>query len=397
VNQNDLPEVKKILEVRLFCLQYLFPKKRNSFFSKDATLSITQRPKSLARSMRNKNLADRSTTVGDSMDTTLQHVRPLGKSNNLRIEADDDKSDKELSESLKSATFNQTHTIANGKFRPTQSPTLNRSSFRSTNDDLKPIKTGALDRTVRLNKDSDDLTKPNNRFPAIDKSPGGNTRFDRSSPPTTRKQQDSDDDRSSSEEQARGFKKKPEPPPPTRNERKASPLSRRRNDSESDDNKSKRPSPVKTSASETLNRKTRLTEQSDEDEEEEDEEEEENPRFSSRQNKKQPPPTAARRSSLPHQTNSGASISSTRDGNQTIGSKPVDGVRGSFRSQATKTLAKPNTSTQNTDSTKKEATPAPQPGFFRRIFGSKPASPPPPPPPPTTASANPNSRTCSIM
>jgi hypothetical protein len=145
--------------------------------------------------------------------------------------------------------------------------------------------------------------------------------------------------------------------------------------------------------SETLNRKTRQSIPSDEDEdqEEEEDEEEDNPRLSSRQTRQKqqpPPPTAARRSSLPPQTRSGAPSSSTRDGNQTIGSKPADGVRGSFRSQATKTLAKPTN-----DATKKETPPAQQPGFFSRLFGPK--STPPPPPPPTAT--NTNSRACSIM
>jgi hypothetical protein len=337
------------------------------------------------------------------MDSTIQNVRPLGKSN-LRVESDDDKSEKELSESLKSATFNQTHTITNGKFRPTQSPSLNRTNFHSNDDDLKPLKTGALDRTARL----DDLTKTNNRLPSIEKSPKPATRFDRTNSPSTRKKQDSDEDKSSSEERSRSFKKKPQQlsPPPIRNERKASPITRRKDDSESDENKYKRSSPVrKAPMSETLTRKTtRQRQLSDEDEEEEEEEEEEKPKVSSRQSKQPPPPTVARRSSLPHQTRAGASISTPRDGNQTIGSRPVDGVRGSFRAPATKTLAKPTTTTSNTDSTKKETQPTQQPGFFQRLFGSKSTPPPPPPapqpPPPKTttpAAANTTSRACSIM
>jgi hypothetical protein len=381
--------------------------------------------------MRNKNLTDRSTIVGDSLDSTMQHARPLGKPNNLRVESDDEKSDKELSESLKSATFNQTHTITNGRFRPTQSPSLNRTSFRSNDDDgLKSLKTGALDRTARLNKETDDLTKTNNRLPSLEKVPLRNPRLDRTSPPTTRKKKDFDDDddddddksparktrfdqsspkkqdsddeeKSSSDEQRASFRKKLEPPTPVRKHpspspspppvRKPSPVSRRRNNSDSESDKPKRLSPVKTPASETLNRKARPQKRSDDDDEEEEDEEEESPRKSGRQTK-QPPPTVARRGSLPP-TRSGAPISMSRDGNQTIGSRPVDGVRGSFRGPATKTLAKPNASNPTTDSTKKETPPAPQPSFFARIFGAKPTPPPTPAPPP----ANPNSRTCSIM
>ncbi|CAF1274011.1 unnamed protein product [Rotaria sordida] len=376
----------------------------------NTTLSITQRPKSQARNTRIKTIAGRSHTVGDSTDTTLHHVRPLGAANHLRVESDDDKSDKELSASLKSATFNQTHTITNGKFLPTQSPSLNRTSFRSNDSDLKPLKTGALDHTVRLSKDLDDSIKTNNRFSSSDKSPIRNTRFDRTSPQPLKKKQDSDEDKSSSDEPKKPFTKKPERlSPPIRNDRKTSPIARRRDDSESDDNKFKRPSPIKTPISETLNRKPRSRHRSDEEEEEEeeekeeeedeDEDEEDKNRPSNRRNKQQPPPTVARRSSLPPQTRSGVPTSSTRDGNQTIGARPVDGVRGSFRSQATKTLAKPNTTTTNTDTTKKETPPAQQPGFFARIFGSKstPTSSPPASQPAKTPAVVTNSRTCSIM
>ncbi|CAF2715203.1 unnamed protein product [Rotaria sp. Silwood2] len=367
----------------------------------NTTLSITQRPKSRARSMRHKTLTDRTHTVGDSTDAAIRHVRPLGASNHLRVESDDDKSDKELSESLKSATFNQTHTITNGRFLPTQSPTLNRTGFRTNDGEHKPLRTGALDRTVRLNKDTDDSMKTNNRFPSIDKSSTRNTRFDRTSPQPIRRKEDSDEDKSSSEETPKPLTKKPERlSPPLRNDRRSSPISRRKDDSESDDNKFRRPSPVKAPMSETLNRKSRTHNRSDDDEEEEEEDEEEdNQRLSSRRNKQPPPPTVARRSSLPPQTRSGAPISSARDGNQTIGSKPVDGVRGSFRSPATKTLAKPNTTTSNVETTKKETPPAPQPGFFARLFGSKSTSTPSPPPsqPAKTPATNTNSRTCSIM
>ena len=364
--------------------------------------------------MRNKNLADRSTTITDSMDLTMQHARPLGKANTLRVEPDDgDKSDKELSESLKSATFNQTHTITNGRFRPTQSPTLNRTSFRANDDESKPFKVGVLDRTARLNKDPEDLSKTNTRLPSLDKTPGRNVRSDLSNSPITRKRQDSDDekspardtrfdrasprkkpqsdeDKSSSDEKPTPFRKKPEPSTPLRVERKPSPVSRRRNNSDSESDKPRRSSPLKPSMSETLNRKARPRKSSEDDDD--DDEEEASPRRSG----KQPPPTVARRGSLPPQTRSGASTSTSRDGNQTIGSRPVDGVRGSFRGPATKTLAKPPASTTSNDSTKKEA----QPGFFSRLFGSKSTPPPPappPPPPPATTPANANSRTCSIM
>ncbi len=424
--------MKKILEVSFFCFLNF------NLFSLDATLSITQRPKSHARNLRNQTLTNRSNQIGDSIDTTIQNVRPLGKSNNLRVESDDDdKSEKELSESLKSATFNQTHTITNGKFRPTQTPSLNRTSLRSNDDDLKPLRTGALDRTAPLNKDIDDIRKTTNRLPSNERSPVRNTRFDETNPPSSRKKRDSDDDKSSSEEQPKSFKKKPEQaspsptrnirkpeqvsPPPTRNIRKpeqvsptparniskTSPISRPKDDSESDDNAYRRSSSLKAPRSETLNQKTPQRKQSDEDEEEDEEEdddddEEETPRSSNRQ-KKQPPPTVARRSSLPHQSRSGAPTSTSRDGNQTIGSRPVDGVRGSFRGPATKTLAKPTTTTPSTDSTKKETPAAQQPGFFSRLFGSKSTPPtptPPTPPPPATttpAAANTSSRACSIM
>jgi hypothetical protein len=158
--------------------------------------------------------------------------------------------------------------------------------------------------------------------------------------------------------------------------------------------------------SENLNRKSRGRAQSDDEEDEEedddDDDNDDDDRSSSHRNKQKPPPTVTRRSSLPSQTRPGPVNSSSRDGNQTIGSRPVDGVRGSMRGPATKTLAKPTT---NTDSTKKEAPPAEQPGFFARLFGIKSTPPPPPKPAPAPAPAPPaaepatntNSRTCSIM
>ncbi|CAF4830875.1 unnamed protein product, partial [Rotaria magnacalcarata] len=81
----------------------------------------------------------RASAAGDSIDATLRQTKPTGITNHLRVEADDDKSDKELSESLKSYTFNQTHTITNGKFRPAQSPALNRTNLHSNDGDLKPL------------------------------------------------------------------------------------------------------------------------------------------------------------------------------------------------------------------------------------------------------------------
>ena len=398
----------------------------------DATLSVTQRPRSLARQTRTENLTNRSIPTGDSMDSTRQHARPLGHANkNLRVESDDDKSDKELSESLKSATFNQTHTISNGKFLPTQSPSLNRTSFRGNDDDSKPLRTGALDRTARLNRDPEDLGKTSNRLPSLEKSPARNARpdrahspvgrkrqdsddekpfarnnrFDRKSPSPVRKKQASDDDKSASEGESRSWRKKPEPftSTPARVERKPSPLARHQRNSDSEDDRRKRAPPGKAPMSETLNRKSRLQKRSedddDDDDDQDDDDEKSSPRKSSRP-VKQPPPPVARRGSLPPQTRPGASGSTPRDGNQTIGSRPVDGVRGSFRAPATKTLAKPTSSEQTNDSAKKE-TPAPQPGFFARLFGSKSTPPPPPPPPPpaqtTPPAANANSRTCSVM
>lgn len=386
---------------------------QQSFFDfSDNTLSVTQRPKSLARSMRSKNLANRSIPVSDSMDSTVQHARPLGQTNNnLRIESDDDKSEKELSESLKSATFNQTHTITNGRFRPTQSPSLNRTSLRGNDDDSRLLKTGALDRTARLNKDPDDLSKTGNRLPALnnsridrdrspavrqrqdsddDRSPARGTRFDRPSPVAARKKQVSDEEKSSSDAEPKSWKKKPDPvtSTPARTERKRSPV------------QPAAPSPISarkdTKPSPPARRQLASESENDDDDQDEEEEEEPSPRKSNRSTKP-PPPIVARRGSLP-QTRPERSGSTPRDGNQTIGSRPVDGVRGSFRGPATKTLAKPTSSEQANDSTKKE-TPAPQPGFFARLFGSKSTPPPPPPPPPPAAAtpANPNSRTCSVM
>ncbi|CAF1394170.1 unnamed protein product [Adineta ricciae] len=368
----------------------------------NATLSVTQRPKSRARSVRSsKALTDRSLAVGDSMDATLTPARSAGASNHLRVESDDDKSDKELSASMKSATFNQTHTISNGKFLPTQSPSLNRTAGRSNDGELKPLRTGALDRTARLNKDADDLDRTTTRLAPLDKSPMRNTRFDRSSPQPLKKIPDSDEDKSSSDEKSKPVTKRSEQSsPPLKHEPKRTPAARQRDDSESDDHKPKSTTPrSKVAMSETLTRKTRPPSESEEEESEEEEEESENDRkrVSSRQPKQAPPP-AVRRSSLPS-ARSGKANTSVRDGNQTIGSRPSDNARGSFRSQANKTLAKPTTSNANTSTPTKETPAAQQPGFFSRLFGSKPAPPPAQSTPSRTPApaAPPASRACSVM
>ena len=354
------------------------------------TLSVTQRPKSRARVERNKSMTDRS------VDTTLRSVRPLGAGNpHLRVEpdigSDAEKSDKELSESLKSATFNQTHTITHGRFLPTQSPVMTRTQHLRANDETsKPIRTGALDRTVQLNKDPEPLSKTSSRFPPVDKPPVRGARGKDLS--------GSDEE----EEEERDFRKpiakKSEPLPPQR----------RRDDSDNDEDSRQRPAPVKKPISEKsppkpTDRRDRFNGRDEDDNDDDDTEEEEardKPSPSNREKKASvPPPTVARRGSLPTQTRAIPGDSGNRNGNQTIGSKPTDGVRGSFRTPATGSLAKP---AAIAEVAKKETPAAPEPGFFSRIFGSKPKVPPPAPAPaaPTPAApagATPPSRTCSMM
>ncbi|CAF1178024.1 unnamed protein product, partial [Didymodactylos carnosus] len=82
---------------------------------------------------------------------------------------DGNETNEELSASIQSATFNQTHTFVKGKFKPKESLTHDRTLGAS--EDL--IRTGALDRTVKIQKvpsDNDsasdsDLRKPT--LPAI--------------------------------------------------------------------------------------------------------------------------------------------------------------------------------------------------------------------------------------
>ena len=231
----------------------------------DMTLSVTQRPKSRARVERNKSMTDRS------VDTTVRSVRPLGAGNpHLRVEpdigSDGEKSDKELSESLKSATFNQTHTISNGKFLPTQSPALTRTLHQRGNEDMsKPIRTGALDRTVQLNKDPEPLPKSNSRLPALDKSPVRGAR--RRDPSESESEDDEEEDR-------RPVPKKPERSPPLR----------RRNDSDSDEHSRQRPAPGKKPIVEKSPRKG-ATRWDRSDNEEDDDDDDDKPASSSRQTK----------------------------------------------------------------------------------------------------------------
>jgi len=333
--------------------------------------------------MRAKNIAERSLQVSDSMDSTLKPIRPLASQLRTELDDDDDKSDRELSESLRSATFNQTHTITNGRFKPTQTTSLHRPNERGTND----VKTGVFDRTVRLNRD--DSPKP-----STNKTPTSLSRFERQSPPSPRRKQQQDSDRSppsprkkreksvsppvprrkkssSSDSSSSSSKERRPKTPPKKIEKQSSPITRRRqNDSDDDDNR--------------YNNKRQPKKHSESDDDHD------SSSRSPRRTTKQPPPPPARRTSLP---SNNLPKSNARDGNQTIGSRPVDGVRGSFRSNANKSLAKP------TPEAAAETKPTEQPGFFRRLFGGKSSTPPPPPPPPqpTATPANPASRTCSVM
>ena len=305
---------------------------------------------------------------------------------------------------MKSATFNQTHAAANGKFRPTHSPTFNRTGLRSNDGDYRPLKTGILDHAARLNRDTDDSPRSNSRFLAIDKSPVRSTRFDRTSPKFLRKKYQSDEEESSPiGSPQRSTRQDERLSPPRRDDRKKSPSKPQSDENDSDEYENKHISLMKKPASEMLNRKSRMQDRpekydDDYDEEEDDDDYEDNQRSYDRKKKeKATPSTIARHSSLPPYKRS---TPTPRDGSQTIGSKPVDNVRGSFPSRATKPLAKTNPATTPTaESTKKETPtqPAQQPGFFARLFGSKSASTTSSPQSTTKSESNANSRTCLVM
>ena len=317
------------------------------------------------------------------------HVRE-DPSHHLRVEpnldSDADRSDKELSESLKSATFNQTHTLNMGKFRPTQNPSLNRTSLRENEDELRPIKTGVLDRTVRLSKDADDSSaRPSNRLPSLNKSPGQ----DRSIKEKFKSEEDDQNEQTLTRSPSKLA-------PAVRDEHQTSPKLQHRDDSESDDHSPKRPVDKSMSEKPTRKAPAKVIRRQPPSSSSDDDDEESQPTLSNRQSASKAPPIAARRGSLPTESVSSAPA---RNGNQTIGSRPTDGVRGSFRAPATKTLAKPTpTPPPAVEPAKTETPPAPPVGIFARIFGPKQPPPPAPEKPaPAPAAATTNSRACSIM
>ena len=391
--RRDHRKAKKTSEVGLVSSRTI----TNDFSSiVDTTLSITQRPRSRPRVERNKSITERSQNVRDSMDSTLRST-PVREdvSHHLRVEpnldSDADRSDKELSESLKSATFNQTHTLNMGKFRPTQNPSLNRTSLRDNEDEPRPIKTGALDRTVRLSKDADESTRPGNRLPSLNKSPGQDRLI--------KEEPKSEDDDQNEQTLTLTPSKRAALAPAVQQDHRTSPKLRRHDDSGSDDHSQKRPAPVDKSMSEKATRKApaKVTRQQQPPSSDDDDDEESQPALSSRRKASKAPPIATRRGSLPTESTSSAP---PRNGNQTIGSRPTDGVRGSFRAPATKTLAKPISTPPVVEPVKTETAPAPSVGIFARIFGPKqppPPAPAPEKPAPAPVAAPTNSRACSLM
>lgn len=140
-----------------------------------ATLSVTQKPKSQARVNRTKSMAERSQNVSGSMNATMKAGRAEETSNHLRVEpapdSDNEHTDNELTASMKSFTFNQTHATLNGKFRPTQDLTSTRTNnARTIGEELRPLRTGVLDRTNRLNPETEVSARSSATSPQPQKS-----------------------------------------------------------------------------------------------------------------------------------------------------------------------------------------------------------------------------------
>ena len=138
----------------------------------DKTMSITLQTKSTARLKRLDILTDRSRS---SLDRTVPPAKPVDLVNStLKTERDSDSdesdSDPEMSASMRSELFKTRHETINGRLQPTRT-SLRQSTRQSTQDDFKPLRTGALDRTARLDAHGDERRWQNREPSPKERSP----------------------------------------------------------------------------------------------------------------------------------------------------------------------------------------------------------------------------------
>ena len=304
-------------------------------------MPITERPKSEARTRYNRTLTDRAGTFGTPTDVSRAYskspVRPSKatavNNHHLRTEqnsdSNDDQSDPELSASTRSDLFNKTHLTINGQLLPTRS-SFNQTTLRTNGSDFKSLRTGILDRTIPIQSDQFNGTKTRSQLTSID----------RSSPRKEPKAAIRDKDRSSSDDSTR------------------------------------RTEPVST-VSKPRNRRKSLDQSEDSDD-----------RHQQSYSKQRTTNGALVNSRRPHSSSDDDDDDDDRRVSQrhTIGARPADDNRNSFRS-----LAKPTATNSSVSSTKSTAANEPQPGFFSRLFGSKSSTAAPP------ANNQTRSRACSIM
>ena len=268
---------------------------------------------------------------------------------------------------MRSGLSRTTHFTVDGGLQPTRTP-LRQTTRQGEQNDFKPLKTGALDRTVRLGAHGDERRLQNQDFPPAERSPVRERQIDHS---RAKKDPSSEEDvasesTSSTESQHR---KKPREQMPAlarkQGNRRSSPKR-----SESDDGQ-KLPTRVNKTTQRTPAVKPTVQSESSSDEEV-------NDRRGTNRRSQLPP--AAGRGPLPKLSESSTPDPRVRQGNQTIPARPTADNR-------TRTLATPDPSQdRNQNSAINEA----QPGFVSRLFSPK----QPPVAPPVTQN---DSKTCSVM
>ena len=254
-------------------------------------------------------------------------------------DSNDDQSDPELSASTRSGLFNETHLKVNGQMLPTRS-SFNQTTLRTNGSDFKSVRTGILDRTIPIQSDQFDGTKTRSHLASIDRSSPRNE-------PKVTKAAILDKDRSSSDDSTRSPSRRV-----SRRNEPSSPVSKPRNrrksldqSDDSDDRHQQSYSKQRTTNGTSIKPRRQHASSNDDDDDD-------------------------RRVSQRH----------------TIGARPADDNRNSFRS-----LAKPTATNSSVASSKQTAANEPQPGFFSRLFGSKSSTAAPP------ANNQTQSRACSIM
>ncbi|CAF3124208.1 unnamed protein product [Rotaria sp. Silwood2] len=175
---------------------------------RNTTNSKTKSLKSLTGINPSPSETNHTNTTDSSVVTSLQYFEHFETATNTNSSINSPLYTKPNSDSdglsvfMKSALMNTTEIKVNGTLQST-STSLESTSLSIKNDDVKPVKTRAMDRIVPLITIIDDLTKSNHGSSSTDQSSLDKTKLNqRSWKNYFKKQQNSADGKSSSDEQS---------------------------------------------------------------------------------------------------------------------------------------------------------------------------------------------------